>query len=187
MHHSLDDSAALLSIADELHGAAAEIPISTATGYGIGLAEDLEDQIRRLGLLLASFANTVAVESRAPRTQGGPPARAHRRVIMEAHAAGSVGKALADLAEAMVQVAILQDRPSLYHPAGRADTLRSAHTALDRLFNSAQNRLHHAGHQLQRSADHLYRPVAPVTSNTTEPRVPPRPPTSATGRRSNNR
>lgn len=186
MRSSLDDSAALLSIADELYGAAAEIPISTATGYGIGLAEDVEDQIRRLGFLLSSFANTVAVHSRAPRTHGGPPARTHRRVIMEAHAAGTVGKALAELAEAMVQVAILQDRPSRYHPAVRADTIRSAHATLDSLFNSARRRLHHAACQLHRSADHLYRPVAPATSSTTEPRLPPSPP-SVTARRPNNR
>ncbi|MFJ8248504.1 hypothetical protein [Streptomyces sp. NPDC094466] len=184
MHHSLDDSAALLSIADELHGAAAEIPISTATGYGIGLAEDLEDQIRRLGLLLASFASTMAVHSRAPRAHGGPSARAHRRVVVEAHAAGAVGTALADLAEAMVQVAILQDRSSVYRPAGRADTVRSAHATLDRLFNSARRRLHHAARQLHHSAD---RPVAPATSSAAEPRVPPRPPPSAPARRSNNR
>lgn len=184
--HSLDDSAALHSVADELHGAAAEIPISTTTGYGSGLAEDLEDQIRRLGFLLSSLVNTVAVHSRAPRTHGGTAARTHRRVIMEAHAAGAVGEALAELAEAMVQVAVLQDRPSLYHPAGRADTLRSAHATLDRLFNSARRRLHHAGRQLHRSADHFSRPVALVTSSITEPRVPPSPP-SATARRHNNR
>ncbi|NEB88989.1 hypothetical protein G3I43_33215 [Streptomyces anulatus] len=185
MHHSLDDSAALLSIADELHGAAAEIPISTSTGYGLGLAEDLEDQIRRLGLLLASFANTMAVHSRAPRAHGGPSAGTHRRVVMEAHAAGAVGTALADLAEAMVQVAILQDGASVNRPAGRAGTVQSAHATLDRLFNSARRRLHHAARQLHHNADHLYRPMAPATS--TEPRMPPRLPTSAPGKRSNNR
>lgn len=187
MRSSLDDSAALLSIADELYGAAAEIPISTATGYGIGLAEDIEDQVRRLGFLLSSCANTVAVHSRAPRTLGGPPARTHLRVLMEAHAAGAVGKALADLAEAMVQVALLQGTPSVYHPAGRAESIRRAHAALDGLFDAARHRLHHAARQLQRSADQLGRPVAPAPSRTAEPRVAPRPPASTTTRRSINR
>ncbi|MGW1235016.1 hypothetical protein [Streptomyces californicus] len=187
MYSSLDDSAALLSIADELYGAAAEIPLSTTTGYGIGLAEDVEDQVRRLGLLLSSFANTVAVHSRAPRTLGGPPARTHLKVLMEAHAAGAVGKALANLAEAMVHVALLQDTPSDYHPAGRAESIRSAHAALDNLFGTARHRLHHAARQLHRSADHLGRPAAPAPSRTAEPRVAPRQPDSTTMRRSLNR
>ncbi|RST17383.1 hypothetical protein EF908_34305 [Streptomyces sp. WAC04770] len=186
MHHSLDDSAALLSIADELHGAAAEIPISTATGYGMGLAEDLEDQIRRLATLLSSFANSVAVHSRMPRAHGRPPPRTHRRVVMEAHAAGAVGTALAELAEAMVQVAVLQDAPGLHHPAGHADTVRSAHAALDGLFDSARRRLHHAARQLHSSADHLDRPSAPAPSTIPESRAPS-PPASATARRSFNR
>lgn len=187
MRSSLDDSAALLSIADELYGAAAEIPISTATGYGIGLAEDVEDQVRRLGFLLSSCANTVAVHSRVPRTLGGPPASTHLRVLMEAHAAGAVGKALADLAEAMVQVALLQGTPSVYHPAGRAESIRGAHAALDGLFDAARHRLHHAARQLHRSADQLGRLVAPAPSSAAEPRVAPRPPASTTSRRSINR
>ncbi|MFD4123917.1 hypothetical protein ACFXKK_02665 [Streptomyces globisporus] len=187
MHHSLDDSAALLSIADELHGAAAEIPISTATGYGTGLAEDLEDQIRRLATLLSSFAHTVAVHSRTPRAHGRPPPKTHRRVVMEAHAARAVGTALSELAEAMVQVAVLQDTPGLYHPGGRAEAVRSAHTALDGLFNSARRRLHHAARQLHGSADHLDRPSAPAPSTIPESRVASSPPASATARRSFNR
>lgn len=187
MHYSLDDTAALLSIAEDMHAAAAEIPISTPTAYGSWLAEDLEDQIRRLGTLLSSFANTVAVHSRTPRAHGRPPPRTHRRVVMEAHAAGAVGTALAELAEAMVQVAVLQDAPGLYHPAGRADAVRSAHAALDGLFDSARRRLHNAARQLRRSADHLDRPSAQAPSTTTEPRVPPSPPASATARRSFNR
>ncbi|MFJ4973601.1 hypothetical protein [Streptomyces sp. NPDC088755] len=186
MHHSLDDSAALLSIADELHGAAAEIPISTATGYGMGLAEDLEDQIRRLGTLLSSFANTVAVHSRTSQAHGRLPPRTHRRVVMEAHAAGAVGTALAELAEAMVQVAVLQDAPGLHHPAGRADAVRS-HAALDGLFDSARRRLHRAARQLHGSGDHLDRPSAPAPSTIPESRVAPSPPASATARRSFNR
>lgn len=187
MHYSLDDAAALLSIAEDLHAAAVEIPIPTPTAYGTGLAEDLEDQIRRLTTLLSSFANTVAVHSRAPRAHGRPPLRTHRRVVMEAHAAGAVGTALAELAEAMVQVAVLQDAPGLHHPAGHADAVRSAHAALDGLFDSARRRLHRAAHQLHGGADHLARPSAPAPSTIPESRVAPSPPASVTARRSFNR
>ncbi|MER7851382.1 hypothetical protein ABTZ98_02335 [Streptomyces bacillaris] len=92
---------------------------------------------------------------------------------MEAHAAGAVGKALANLAEAMVQVALLQDTPSVYRPAGSAEGVRTTHATLDNLFDAARHRLRHAAHQLHRSADHLGRPVAPAPSSSAEPRVAP--------------
>lgn len=183
---SRDDSAHLRSVAERIHRTADDLPISTPTGYGSGLAEDLEDQIRSVTELLTYLANAVAVHSRA--VAGGPRdsgATAQRKIGMLTRAAGPVGQALADLAEAVTQVGFLYQIAGYVRSAERDDAMWSAHAVFDDRVDSARDQLHEAARDLQRDAELLIAPPPTAQPAPTLPAAkhvgpPPAPPAATT-------
>lgn len=145
----LDQAAHLHALAERIRHAADDLPTPQPTLSLAGIGEEVEDQARLVAGLFVSLAHEAAVHNRAAKQHpDGADSLAHRKVALMTRAADPLGRALAKLGEAVVEIGRLQD--SSHGPRTR----ERAQAIDDRLF-SARRHLMDAASNLRRDADLL--------------------------------
>ncbi|MFD7017515.1 hypothetical protein [Streptomyces sp. NPDC059928] len=170
----------LHSLAERIHRAADELPL-TDTMYTRGDCLDgLEDSVREIAGLFIHLATAAAVADRAARTARGPEADLTRRKATElTHTVGALGRTLANLGEAVAQAGLVHQLGVLPRSPERSTAIESAQSMLARRIDSTRRHLNEASRQLRLGADRLTTaplihptPAAPSAATAPQPALP---------------
>ncbi|MDJ0464690.1 hypothetical protein [Streptomyces sp. H27-C3] len=152
----------LRGVAERLHRAADEMPLTGISQFPRDNLDELDESAREIAGLFIHIATAAAY---ADRETTGRPAQTdeatQRRVTALTRVMGTVGRALADLGEAVAHAGGLHQVARLPRSSERAKTERSLRTALDDRLDSARRHLHEAGRQLYADAERLTPPRTP--------------------------
>ncbi|MFE9407422.1 hypothetical protein ACFYN0_01260 [Streptomyces sp. NPDC006704] len=166
----------LHSLGERIHSAADELPLTNVAHSGSDNLDDLDESVRAVAGLFIHLTTAAAFADRTARSSRGPEGDVLRRKATGlTHTVGILGRALADLGEAVVQAGLLHQLGVLPRSPERRKAVESAHSLLDRRIDSSRRHLYEAGRQLHYGADRL----------TTAPLVHPTPagPSAATAPR----
>ncbi|MFJ7997498.1 hypothetical protein ACIQ7D_10180 [Streptomyces sp. NPDC096310] len=160
--------AQLRGLAEHIHLTADDLPLTGPVHTVSDSLDELEDRVRDIAGLIVHVTGAAAAADREARSHPGVrDDAARRRATALTHAVGTLGRALADLAEAVTQAGVLRRAaapPSSLLLAGALDTsLSPLRTRLD----SARQHLHQAGRQLQHDAAQLRPPITPRPTRVT--------------------
>ena len=180
----LEQAAHLHALAERIHHAADDLPAPEPTHSLASISEEVEDQVRVIAGLFTLLASEAAFHSRAARRRPGPAdSLAHRKIGLMTRAADPLGRALAKLGEAVVQIGRLHEINAAPRTPERAQAIRTARAALDDRLASAHRHLTDAARNLHQDADLLIAPVpstrrapAPPTAGPHRPAALPAPP-----------
>ncbi|AJE81696.1 hypothetical protein SLNWT_1320 [Streptomyces albus] len=174
-----DQVSQLLSLAERIHNAADELPLTDSVHSGVDNLDDLDDRVRDVAGLITHLTTAAAFAARTVRRGRGPEADITRRTVAQLTlTVGALGYALADLGEAVAHAGALHQLGSLPRSAQRATAIASARSRLCARIDSTRHRLNQAGGRLHQQADRLVAAPAPNRSPSTTSTIPvtsPRP------------
>ncbi|WP_326812300.1 hypothetical protein OIE62_07595 [Streptomyces scopuliridis] len=190
--HDFDATSQLHYLAERIHHAANEMPPTNATQSSTDNLDELDERAREIAALFIHIATAAAHADREANDSPGHKAEVtQRRVTALTHVVGTLGRALAELGEAVAHAGGLHQVARLPRSPDRVKTQRSMRSALDDRLDSARRHLNEAGRQLHTDADRLTarrtprspqapsaepgapRPAAPTTASTRAHRPPP--------------
>ncbi|MFD8117880.1 hypothetical protein [Streptomyces microflavus] len=173
-----DLSSQLHSLAERIHNAADELPLTDSVHSGTdNLLDAFDDSTREIAGLVTHFTTSAAFAARAVRRGRDPEADISRRTVTQlTHTVGALGHALADLGEAVAHAGALHQLTASPRSTQRNQDIESTRALLHVRIDSARGRLHASGARLRQAADRLTAPPAPPRSprvNATNPVTPP--------------
>jgi hypothetical protein len=179
-----DQVGQLHSLAERIHNAADELPLTDSMHSAKDNLDDLDDSTRDIAGLLIHLTTAAASAVRTLHRGRDPESDiTRRRVTQLTLTVSALGHALADLGEAVAHAGVLHRLSSLPGSPQRTKAIESARSQLHARVDSTRRQLNQAGARHQQEADRL---TAPPTSNrspratNTTPVNPPRPATSRT-------
>lgn len=171
------------SLAERIHSAADELPLTDAVYSGSDNLDDLDDRVRDIAGLLTHLTTAAAFADRTVRRGRDPEANVTRRKVTQlTRTVGALGHALADLGEAVAHAGALHQLGAAPRSAERSKAIEAARSQLHALIDSTRRQLNAAGGQLHREADRLAAPPAPARSPRATAITPVSPPSPATSR-----
>ncbi|MFF3460316.1 hypothetical protein ACFYXH_39740 [Streptomyces sp. NPDC002730] len=172
---AFDDMSHLHGLAERIHNAADDLPLTNSRYARSDNLDELDERVVDITGLFVHLATAAAFADRMARRNRGQETDVTRRKFTGlTHAAGTLGRALADLGEAVAQAGLLRQLSGLPGSPERADAARAARTTVDVRIDSARRHLNEAGRQLHHDADQLTRrtPQAATARVTPLPAVP---------------
>ncbi|MFD4257649.1 hypothetical protein ACFWR9_08455 [Streptomyces sp. NPDC058534] len=179
-----DQVSQLHSLAERIHNAADELPLTDSVHSGVNNLDDLDDSTRDIAGLITHLTTVAAFGARTVRRGRDPEADITRRKVTQlTHTVGALGHALADLGEAVAHAGVLHQLAASPRSTQRNEAIESTRALLHARIDSARGRLHKSGARLHQAADRLTAPPAPSRSpspSVTAPVPRPGPATSRT-------
>lgn len=156
----------LHGLAERIHSAAGELPLTNVAHSGSDNLDDLDESVRAVAALFTHLTTAAAFADRTARSSRGPQGDVLRhKATGLTHTVGILGRALADLGEAVVQAGLLHQLGVQPRSPERRKAMESARSLLDRRIDSSRRYLNEAGRQLHYGADRLItQPLAHSTS-----------------------
>ncbi|MFJ2175909.1 hypothetical protein ACIOHE_23830 [Streptomyces sp. NPDC087851] len=157
-----DAMAQLRGLAEHIHRTADDMPL-TGPAHAVGDSlDELEDHVRDIAGLIVHVTGAAAAADREARSHPGVQNEAaRRRATALTHAAGTLGRALADLAEAVTHFGVLHQAAALPRSPPLARVRNTSRSLLRTRLDRAREHLHEAGRQLQHDAAQLSPPIKP--------------------------
>ncbi|MGQ4484294.1 hypothetical protein ACN6LM_002622 [Streptomyces sp. SAS_281] len=166
----------LHSLAERIHDAADEVPLTDSVHAGVNILDDLADSSRGIAGLITHLTAATAVAARTERGRAPEADITPRTVTQLAHTVGALGHALADLGEAVVHAGVLHQLAASGRSTRRNQDVEARQALLRARIDSARSRLHKSGALLHQAANRLAAPPTPSHSpraNATSPITTP--------------
>lgn len=171
------------SLAERIHNAADELPLTDAVDSGSDNLDALDDRVRDIAGLLTHLTTAAAFAARTVRRGRDPEADITRRKVTQlTHTVGALGLVLADLGEAVAHAGVLHQLGAAPRSPERGKAIESMRSQLHALIDSTRRQLHQAGGQLHQEADRLTAPPVPPRSPRATVTAPINLPSRATSR-----
>lgn len=153
-----DGLSQLRGLAEHIHRAAEDMPLTDARHSVSDNLDELEDRLRDITRLIVHVTGAAAVADREVSSHTGTQAETtRRRATALTNTVRTLGRALADLTEAVADAGLLHHDAALSRTPGR--TREATRSALEGRLNSARRQLNEAGRQLQLDAHQLTPPA----------------------------
>ncbi|MBA2950271.1 hypothetical protein [Streptomyces himalayensis] len=145
--------------------------------------DDLDDRVRDIAGLLTHLTTAAAFAARTTLRSRGPESDITRRKVTQLTlTVGALGRALADLGDAVAHAGVLHELGALPRSAQRTKAIESTRSRLHGLIDSTRRQLNQAGGRLHQEADRLTAPPTPNRSPRATSTTPVTPPSRATSR-----
>ncbi|MFE4054963.1 hypothetical protein ACFXP3_01415 [Streptomyces sp. NPDC059096] len=168
MLSGFDAMAQLRSLAERIHRAADDMPLTGPAHTVNDNLDELEDRVRDTVGLIVHVTGAAATADREARSHPGAQAEAtRRRVTALTHAVSTLGRALADLTQAVAHAGVLHQAAALPPSPALTGVRDATRLLLNTRLAGAREHLHKAGRQLQHDATQISLPITPG-----RPRVP---------------
>ncbi|MFD3563512.1 hypothetical protein ACFWVU_28155 [Streptomyces sp. NPDC058686] len=176
-----DQVSQLHSLAERIHSAADELPLTDSVHSGADSLDDLDDRTRDIAGLITHLTTAAAFAARTVRRGRDPESDVTRRTVVQLTlTVGALGQALADLGEAVAHAGALHQLGSLPRSAQRTAAIESERSHLHARIDNTRHRMNQASGRLHQQADRLA--AAPSRSPRTTSTIPVTPPSPATSR-----
>ncbi|MFC9431459.1 hypothetical protein [Streptomyces sp. NPDC056987] len=179
MLSGFDAMAQLHSLAGHIHHAADDMPLTGPAHTVSDNLDELEDRVRDTVGLIVHVTGAAAAADREARSHPGAEAT-RRRVTALTRAVSTLGRALADLTQAVAHAGVLHQAAALPPSPQLAGVRDATLPLLNTRLDNAREHLHTAGRQLQHDAAQLSPPI--TTGHPQVPAVPETAPVTPRGR-----
>lgn len=167
----------LRGLAERIHRAADDIPLTGTAHPVTDNLDELEDRVRDVTDLIVNVTGAAAIAHREAGSRTDAQADAvQRQVTALTHTVGALGRAFAHLGQAVAHAGHLHHDAALPRSPERAGTRAATRSVLDDQLNAARRQLHEAGRRLRLDSEQLTsrptiwaRAAAPVAPRPTAP------------------
>ncbi|MCG7207305.1 hypothetical protein [Streptomyces arenae] len=178
-----DQVSQLHSLAERIHNAADELPLTDSVHSGVDNLDDLDDRVREVTGLITHVTTAAAFAARTVRRGRAPEADISRRTVTQLTlTVGALGHALADLGDAVAHAGALHQLAAAPRSTQRTTKIESTRALLHARIDSTRDRLNKAGGRLHQQADRLAAAPTPNRSPSTTIAIPATPASPATSR-----
>ncbi|MGQ4383579.1 hypothetical protein [Streptomyces sp. SAS_270] len=178
-----DQVGQLHSLAERIHNAADELPLTDSVHSGVDNLDDLDDRVRDVAGLITHLTTAAAFAARTVRRGGAPEIDITRRTVAQLTlTVSALGHALADLGDAVAHAGALQQLAAAPRSTQRTTEIDSTRVLLHARIDSTRDRLNKTGGRLHQQADRLAAAPTPNRSPSTTSAITATPASPATSR-----